>query len=139
MSDPPDGQIDHQQPAIKMIAPLKLAALNHASATLLILKGRFDAHTPPILAHTLRRGGPIGDQQPGFLIAWLPTGTEPAGKLMLVPEQHLSIPVLAWLADHLLALLPVPIGASNPPPAPVLLFDAQHVMPANPLTQLNQG
>src|SRR5258708_21789179 len=112
-----------------MGALLKLTTLDHASATLLILKGRFDAHTSPILVHALMRGGPIGDQQPGFLISWLPTGTEPASKLMLLPEQDLSIPVLARLGYNLLAFLPLPIAVPQAPPTPFLLFDAQHIMP----------
>src|SRR5438309_2295252 len=139
MSDPPDGQKDDEQPAIKMISPLKLAALNHASSALAILKGGFDPHPPLILAHPLGRGWPIGDQKPGFLMSGLPTGTELASKLMLLPEQDFSIPVLAWLADNLLALLPVSIAVSKAPSAPFLIFDAQHVMPAHPLPQLNQG
>src|SRR5258708_14851848 len=122
-----------------MGALFKLTTLDHASAALLILKGRFDAHTPPLFVHTLGRGRPIGDQQPGFLISWLPTGTEPNDQPMLLPEQDLSIPVLAWLGHKLLALLPVAIGVPKPPLAPVLLFDAQHIMPAHALTQLNQG
>ncbi len=60
-------------------------------------------------------------------------------KLMLLPQQHFSIPVLAWLADKLLALLPRPIALPKAPSAPLLLFDPEHVMPAHPLTQLNQG
>src|SRR5436305_565720 len=139
MGHPPHGQKDDEQPAIKMISPLKLAALNHASSALAILKGGFYPHTPLLLAHALRRGWPIGDQKPGFLISGLPTGTERARKLMLLPEQNVSIPGLAWLADHLLALLPVSIAVSKAPSASFLIFDAQHVMPPNPLTELNQG
>src|SRR5258707_5691215 len=122
-----------------MGALLKLATLNHASSALAILKGRFYPHAPPILAHALRRGWSIGDEKPGFLISWLPTSTEPASKLMLLPQHDLSIPVLVRLGHKLLALLPVPIRVPKAPPTPLLIFNPQHVMPANPLAQLNQG
>src|SRR5260370_10132139 len=122
-----------------MGALVKLAKLNHASSALAILKGRFYAHAPPILAHALRRGWSIGDEKPGFLISWLPTSTEPASKLMLLPQHDLSIPVLVRLGHKLLALLPVPIRVPKAPPPPLLIFNPQHVMPANPLAQLSPG
>src|SRR5258708_12129218 len=101
-----------------MGALLKLTTLDHASATLLILKGRFDAHTSPILVHALMRGGPIGDQQPGFLISWLPTGPDPPSKLMLFPTQDLSIPLLPHLGFNLLSSLPPPLTLPPTPPPP---------------------
>src|SRR5258706_9772353 len=115
-----------------MVSVLKLTTLDQTSAALLILKGGFDSHASGIFPHALMRSGPIGDQQPGFLIPWLPTSTEPADKLVLLPQQDLSIPLLARLVEQLLTLLPGSIGVPKPPSTPVLLFDAQDVMPIVP-------
>src|SRR6266480_6648709 len=122
-----------------MIALFELATLNQIATALLIFKRRFYPHAPSVFAYPLMRSWPIGDQKPGFLVSWLPAGTQPSEKFMLFPHQNLPIPLITWFVHKCLALLPVPIGVPHFSSTPLLVFDPQDVMPANPLAEIDQG
>src|SRR5438876_5401189 len=124
MRNPPDGQIDHEEPAVQMIVVSETAAFNHASSTLLILKRRLDSHAHGVFTHPFMRSGLIGNQKPRFLVAGFPARAEPGFKRMLFPQQNPSIPLIPFFLHQGLALLPILIPMATLSAEPLLIFDA---------------
>ena len=58
--------------------------------------------------------------------------------MTLLPQQHLAVPLLAYFGDIQLASLPRAVQVAKPSPYPLLVFDVQHIMPADLLAQLDQ-
>src|SRR5579862_1169939 len=138
MRTPPDGQIDHQEPAVQVIVVSETAAFNHAASTLLILKRRLDSHAHGVFPDPFMRSRLIGNQKPRFLVSWFPARAEPDFKRMLFPQQNPSIPLIPFFLHTELAWLPILIPMANLSAEPFLLFDAQDVMPSDVLAQFDQ-
>lgn len=139
MRDPPDGEKDHQEPSMQVLALVEAAVFDLPASTLAILKGGFHLHPLAIGGDPSMGSWQIGDQDPRFLVFCCPTDAQVRGELVLLPEEDLSIPGLPRLRDAVLALLPISIHMTPFFAEPLPLFDAQHIMPSHLLAEPNEG
>src|SRR2546421_5737571 len=103
-----------------------------------VLKGRLHTHTPAILAHPLATSRAIGNQEPGLLLSRLPDGTQLEFQGVFLPQTHGPIPGGAFMRHEVAGRSPALPGAMPPRLAELLLLDAQDIVPALGLTQLDE-
>src|SRR5436309_6280672 len=108
------------------------------AATLHVLSGGLHAHAPAILFDPFASGRPVTDQKPRLLLAFFPHRTQLRLVLMLLPEPYRAKPRLTWRTDHLRTGLPLVKVAVALALSILLLFNAQDIMPAVGLAQLNE-
>src|SRR5947199_10639308 len=99
-TDSPDIKKQREQHAIQSRTIFDQGGLEIPAATLGILKGGFHAHAPGIVRHLLMAGCLIRNQEPGFLVTWLPDGTEVGLQAVVLPHLHRSKPALPFLFDQ---------------------------------------
>src|SRR2546429_4576093 len=115
-----------------------MAGLPLPATTFHVLKGGLDPHAPAILLDTFAPGRLIRNEEPGLFLTFFPHRTQLRLVLMFLPQMHGAKPRLAWRTHHLRTGAPVvkvPVALAL---AVLVLLDAQHVVPAVGLAQLNE-
>lgn len=87
MGQPPQAQEQDQEESIQA-GPIGDDRPFHVPATSFeVLESRFYSHTTSILLHAVTTSRPIGEQDPGFALLWVPDGTHRGGQTAIVPDQ----------------------------------------------------
>ena len=111
MTHPPDSQKESQQQPVQMRSLLELGGFDVPTTRLGILKSRFDAHAQRIRVDACFARRQIGNDEPGLLILFFPTGTHIRFDGLLLPDERTPVPLLAFLADKALEGTPrTPLG-----------------------------
>jgi hypothetical protein len=112
MTDPPPPQAEHQQQALQPSTVSNHGALAVPAPPFAVLERGLHPHSASVLAHALASGRLVREQEPGFLLAWLPDGPDERCQVVFLPNERWAEPGLAQAADQIGQSMPAPSALS---------------------------
>ncbi|MGZ3629125.1 MAG: hypothetical protein ACXVDN_15870 [Ktedonobacteraceae bacterium] len=95
MRDPPHGQKQSQQQAVQVLPIHDPTGFDVPATTFAILERGLHTHTPGVELHLFVACTFIADQQPWFLIGWIPQQADEGLQRLFLPNLGTTIPAIA--------------------------------------------
>jgi hypothetical protein len=138
MSDPPQGQEQHQQQPINPCPRCEDRPFNISAWAFAVFKGGFHPHPQAILAGPLASRQMIGQEDPGIALVRLPDRTGSGSQVVFLPDERWTKPLLPALADQVGQCAPTPGLPPTLSSGGMVAGEAQQRMPLACLAQVDE-